>query len=140
MSMCALYVHACTLGDCQGPGVAILMGAHVHLQAGYPKPFVSATRHVLRKRPEYRRRKFNAQGVPIIAKWNGKEYTNEHVVPHNPGLLMLFGGFKGVTTSAHQAAECAQHTAPPLANCALHYHASRSQPRSLFRPRVPRRT
>ena len=71
-----------------------------HSKAGYPKPFCAATRHEARKRPEYRRRRVDANGTPIIMQHKGKEYTNAHVVPTNPALLMLPGGFSGVPTGA----------------------------------------
>lgn len=71
-----------------------------HKAAGYPKPFCNATRHEARKRPEYRRRRVDAAGTPIVVQHKGKEYTNAHVVPTNPALLMLPGGFDGLPTGA----------------------------------------
>ena len=71
-----------------------------HDKAGYPKPFCEVTRHEARKRPEYRRRRVDANGRPIVVQRKGKEYTNAHVVPTNPALLMLPGGFNGLPTGA----------------------------------------
>ena len=57
----------------------------INCSKGFPKPYCNATRLVENGYPEYRRRNDGRE-----FRKNGRVFTNQHVVPYNEYLLMLF--------------------------------------------------